>query len=92
MLKFFKLIAILEGISSVLLFFVAVPMKYIFHNKQFIRPFGMAHGFLFTIFVIIAFVFAITYEWNFKKIFIVFVCAIIPCGTFYVDAKYLKNV
>ena len=91
MLKFFKVIAILEGISSILLFFVAVPMKYILNNKQFIRPFGMAHGVLFSIFIIITFIFAIIYKWNFKKIIIVFVCAIIPCGTFYVDAKYLKN-
>jgi hypothetical protein len=32
MIKFFKIIGILEGISAILLFFVAVPMKYIFAN------------------------------------------------------------
>ena len=91
MLKIFKVTAILEGISSVLLFFVAMPLKYLLGNHQYIRPFGMAHGVLFTIFIVLALFFALRQNWNFKKTIIVFICSIIPCGTFYVDYKYLKN-
>ncbi len=56
MIKFFKIIGILEGISAILLFFVAVPMKYIFANPILIRPIGMAHGVLFTIYIMLALV------------------------------------
>lgn len=91
MLKLFKTVAILEGISSIFLFFVAVPLKYVFDNKEFMRPIGMAHGVLFSIFIVVAGYFAISEKWNFKKSLVVFVCSIIPCGTFYVDKKYLKD-
>jgi integral membrane protein len=92
MLKLFRIIAILEGISSILLFFVAMPLKYLFNNKEYMRPIGMAHGVLFTFFIVIALYFALKEKWDFKKGFIVFICSIIPCGTFYVEKKYLKNV
>jgi integral membrane protein len=91
MLKLFKTVAIMEGISSIFLFFVAVPLKYLFENKEYMRPIGMAHGVLFTIFIIIAGYFALNEKWDLKKSLIVFVCSIIPCGTFYVEKKYLKN-
>lgn len=91
MLKLFKTVAVLEGISSIFLFFVAVPLKYLFANKEYMRPIGMVHGILFTAFIAIAVYFAFNEKWNLKKSLIVFACSIIPCGTFYVDKKYLKN-
>ena len=92
MLRIFKNIAILEGISSILLFFVAMPLKYLLNNKEFMRPIGMAHGVLFVFFVVIALYFALKEKWNFKKVAIVFICSFIPCGTFYVEKKYLSTV
>ena len=35
-----------EAISSILLFGVAMPMKYIWGEDMLIRPIGMAHGLL----------------------------------------------
>jgi integral membrane protein len=91
MLKLFKTTALLEGVSSILLFFFAMPMKYLMDDKQFIRPIGMAHGVLFMAFVALAIYFAVKEKWDFKKAAIIFLCAFIPFGTFYVDKKYLKN-
>jgi integral membrane protein len=91
MLKLFKTIAILEGISSILLFFIAMPLKYIFKNEQYMRSIGMLHGILFCFFIAIAIYFSVQEKWNFKKNAIVFIAAVLPCGTFYVDKKYLKN-
>ncbi len=91
MFKLFKTTAILEGISSILLFFIAIPLKYFFDNKQFMRPIGMAHGVLFCFFMAMAVYFALKEKWNFKKTLFVFLAAVLPCGTFYVDKKYLKN-
>lgn len=91
MLRIFKNIAILEGISSILLFFVAMPLKYLFTHTEYMRPIGMAHGVFFVFFVVIAIYFAFKEKWNFKKVLIVFICSVIPCGTFYVEKKYLRN-
>lgn len=91
MLRLFKSIAILEGISSILLFFVAMPLKYLFNNITFMRPIGMAHGVLFVFFVVLALYFAMKEKWNLNKIGIVLFCSILPCATFYVEKKYLRN-
>lgn len=91
MIKFFKIIGILEGISAILLFFVAVPMKYIFANTILIRPIGMAHGVLFTIYIMLALLLKFDQNWNYKKFGIIAMAAIVPLGTFYVDKKYLQD-
>lgn len=87
--RFFKITAFAEGCSALLLFLFAMPMKYIFDNPTFIRPIGMAHGILFTIYIVLAIILYFKQKWNFKKFAIVCIGAIIPGGTFYVDKKYL---
>jgi integral membrane protein len=91
MLKLFKLIAVLEGISSILLFFFAMPMKYIMKNKQFMPPIGMGHGILFLGFIAFTIYFAFVKKWTSQKVLLFFFFSLIPCGTFYIDKKYLKN-
>lgn len=91
MTKFFKIIATLEGISLLFLFFVAMPMKYIGGNESLIRPAGMAHGVLFIAYIIVAFLLKEEKDWSFKKYLIVAVASIIPFGTFYIEWKYLKT-
>ena len=91
MIRFFKIIAFLEGISLLLLFFFAMPLKYIFNNPDFIRPFGMSHGLLFIGYIILAIIMKIEDNWSHKKFGIVAVASIIPFGTFYIEKKYLRN-
>lgn len=91
MTKFFKIIATLEGISLLFLFFVAMPMKYIYHNETLIRPAGMAHGVLFIGYIILAYLLKEEQDWSFKKFFIVAIASVIPFGTFYIEWKYLKE-
>lgn len=89
MIRLFKIIALAEGCSAILLFLVAMPLKYVFGNPVLIRPVGMAHGVLFTIFVLMAIMLKFEQNWNLKKFGIVILGSIIPGGTFYVDKKYL---
>lgn len=89
MVRFFKIIAIAEGCSALLLFLVAMPMKYIFGNPTLIRPIGMGHGVLFTIYIMMAIMLKFEQNWDFKKFSIVVLGSIVPGGTFYVDKKYL---
>ena len=54
MLKIFKVTALVEGISALLLFFFAMPMKYFFNDPIYVKQIGMAHGVLFTAYIIMA--------------------------------------
>ncbi len=91
MLKFFKIIALLEGTSLLLLLLFAMPMKYMFHEPIFVKIIGMAHGILFVAYIIImAIMQKIESNWSFKTLGIISIASVIPFGTFYIDKKYLK--
>ena len=92
MLKFFKYLALTEGISALLLFFFAMPMKYIFNNPIYVKHIGMAHGMLFTGYIIIATVLKFKQNWNITKYAEICLASIPPFGTFYIEKKYLKDV
>ncbi len=90
LVKIFKGISVLEGISLLLLFFVAMPLKYAFDTPEYIRPVGMAHGLLFVAYVFLTIMVTFELKWKAKTVGIVLLCSIIPFGTFYMEKKYLK--
>jgi integral membrane protein len=92
MLQFFKKLAIIEGISALLLFFFAMPMKYIFDNPIYVKHIGMAHGVLFIAYIIIATLLKFKEKWEMRKYVEICLASIPPFGTFYMERKYLKNV
>lgn len=89
-MKLFRVTAFLEGISYLLLLFVAVPIKYTLGDPSYVKVLGMPHGLLFVAYVAFAFYFKVESKWSLKKITIVLLGSIIPFGTFYVDKKYLR--
>lgn len=91
MVKFFKIIATLEGISLLVLLFVAMPMKYIFEMPQMVRFVGMAHGLLFIAYIVLAVMLFSEEKWPVKKLLIVCLASVIPFGTFYIENKYFKE-
>jgi integral membrane protein len=91
MIKFFKIIALLEGLSLLTLLFFAMPMKYAFDQPIYVRIIGMAHGLLFISYIIMAIMLKFEENWNAKKSAIICFASVIPFGTFYIEKKYLRN-
>ena len=87
--KIFRLIAILEGVSYILLL-IATPIKYVFDNEQYVKALGMPHGILFILYIALAFFIQNKMQWNNKRLIIIMLASIIPFVTFYIDYKYLK--
>lgn len=85
----FRMIALAEGVSFIILLFIAMPLKYIFNIPMAVKVFGWVHGALFVAF----FYFAFEVFTSFKKQFLwlakAFIASIIPFGTFVFD-KELK--
>lgn len=94
MLKVFKVTAILEGISYLVLIANMLLLKT--YNPELyhviLRPFGMAHGFLFIAYIIIAILLKKTQKWDGKTLAIILAASLIPFGTFYIEKKYCKHV
>ncbi|WP_138434001.1 DUF3817 domain-containing protein [Winogradskyella algicola] len=92
LLPTFRIVALLEGVSYILLLFIATPVKYFANDPQYVKMLGMPHGLLFIAYIVMAVLMSKDMKWNTRTLFIVLIAAIIPFGTFYVDKKYLKPV
>jgi integral membrane protein len=90
-LKIFRVIAFLEGLSYILLLFVAVPLKYFYGDPQYVKLLGMPHGLLFIAYIVMAIWFWNDFKWSKRILYLVLLAAIVPFGTFYIDKKYLKH-
>lgn len=44
MLQFFRIVALIEGVTTLALFLVAMPFKYWLGNPALVPPVGMTHG------------------------------------------------
>ncbi len=88
-----RLLAFLEGISLLVLIFIAVPLKYTFDNPALSKIMGPIHGALFLLFVFNAISVGTEQRWKFKQTtWKVLVACFIPFGTFYIDYKILRNL
>lgn len=92
MLTFFRMIALLEGVSYILLLFIATPIKYFMNDESYVKVLGMPHGLLFILYVIVAFLLKTEMNWKGKSFQIVLLSSIVPFGTFYVEKKYLSKI
>jgi len=90
MLKTFRIIAFLEGVSYLLLMAAAVYKRMPEGNDEYVQLLGMPHGLLFVAYIALAIFLQTTYKWNTKTFIVILLGSLIPFGTFYVDKKYLK--
>jgi integral membrane protein len=91
MRNIFRIISFLEGISYLLLLFVAVPIKYFQGDVSYVKMLGMPHGILFMLYLVLGIVIKKEMHWDMKTLGIVSLASIVPFGTFYVDKKYLQK-
>ncbi|TDS64996.1 DUF3817 domain-containing protein [Myroides indicus] len=91
MLKLFKNVALLEGISLLVLLFIAMPLKYFLDQPGAVRIVGMAHGILFVIYIVMATVLKIDEKWSFKKYAIICAASVLPFGTFIMEYKMFNQ-
>ncbi len=88
-----RLIGFLEGISLLILVFIAVPMKYFFQNPSISISLGPIHGALFLLFIINTLSVGVEYNWKFKTTtWKIILACFIPFGTFYIDKTILSKL
>jgi integral membrane protein len=88
-----RLLGLLEGISLLLLVFVAVPMKYVANDPSGSALLGPVHGVLFLLFVFNTLSVGVERRWVFRHTtWKVLLACVIPFGTFYIDRKILRHL
>ncbi len=88
-----RVIGFLEGVSLLVLIFIAMPLKHYFNNPSVTKLLGPIHGALFLLFIFNTLSVAIEYQWKFKTTtWKVILACLIPFGTFYIDRKILSKL
>ncbi|MDA1009829.1 MAG: DUF3817 domain-containing protein, partial [Bacteroidetes bacterium] len=64
MQNLFRIIALLEGVSYILLLFIAVPLKYWGGDEQYVKLLGMPHGLLFVAYIFLAYLIKEDKKWG----------------------------
>jgi integral membrane protein len=89
--KTFATIALIEGISYVVLLGIAMPLKYYFGLPIAVRIVGWAHGVLFMLYMIFLLLCWIEYKWRFGRVVFYFIASLLPIVPFFVERKLTKE-
>ncbi len=88
-LKIFHWTGALEAISYLLLFFVAMPLKYLWQMPIFVRWVGLFHGIFFILFCLAAVWVGARRGWPVRVIVLALVSSLFPFGPFVFEKKVL---
>lgn len=88
----FRIIAIVEGISFLVLLFIAMPLKRLFDFPEAVTYTGWSHGVLFILYVL-----ALLSAWQYKKWSFLYACwafvaSLIPFATFILEKQLKKQL
>jgi integral membrane protein len=88
----FKLVALLEGLSFLILLGIAMPLKYIWGKPWLVQNMGMAHGILFVVYILQIIQLKIEEGWAMGKSLIAILLSFVPFGPFYVTEKLVPQM
>ncbi len=87
----FRAVALLEGLSFIVLLFIAMPLKYLAGMPMAVRVVGMAHGLLFVLYLFTLMEAAIALRWNIVRVLMAFGASLVPFGNFLLDARLRRE-
>lgn len=86
MLKSFRLLSLVEGLSLITLLFIAMPARYQF-GIDFVWPVGMAHGLLWLAYVAFSLVVSHLQRWSVWLWLLALLCSVLPFGFLLLDRR-----
>lgn len=88
--RLFVPVSLAEGVSFLVLLFVAVPLQVFGHHQTPVQIFGMLHGLLFIAYVMIAAYGYLQRKWTPKHLVWILVMSVLPTGAFFAE-RAVKN-
>ena len=82
-----RVVGYIEGLSFLLLLFIAMPLKYVWGMPEVVKYVGQAHGLLWVLYILL-----LLHAWGDKKLTAKwfaggFVASVLPFGPFIFDRK-----
>jgi integral membrane protein len=87
----FRLVALYEGISFLVLLGIAMPLKYFAGFPEGVKVVGMLHGVLFVLYLLTLIHVTLANRWSFLRVIGAFIASLLPFGTFVLDARLRRQ-
>jgi integral membrane protein len=91
MRKAFLITGWIEGVSLLVLFFYAMPMKYLAYDPLPVRIVGSAHGGLFLAYLGLAFMLYDREKWPPRTLILALILSSVPFGTWVFERKFIPR-
>ncbi len=83
--RLFIPVSLAEGVSFLLLLFLAVPLQIFGHHQTPVMIFGMLHGLLFVAYLMIAVYGYLQRKWSTRHLVWILVMSVLPTGAFFAE-------
>lgn len=87
-----RIAGLIEGVSFILLVFIAMPMKYMLGMPLAVKVVGWLHGGLFIVFCWLLMQTIITARWKLSQGALVVLAALVPFGPFMIDKRLKAEI
>jgi integral membrane protein len=91
-LRCYRVAAWVTSIGLVVLVFVAMPLKYIFGMPQLVAVVGVAHGFLYMIYIVCTLLLAERCRWKPLDALLILIAGTIPLAGFFAERRVTARV
>jgi integral membrane protein len=88
----YRVMAYATGVMLLLLVFVAMPMKYIGGDERGVQIVGTIHGWLYLVYLIVAFLLAHRLRWPVGRTILLLLAGTIPFASFVAERKVVHVV
>lgn len=90
MLKTFRLLSLIEGLSLLVLLFIAMPAKYHFGISGVVPVVGMTHGSLWLAFIVLSLVVSHQRQWSVGFWLATLLASVMPFACFWLEHRLKK--
>jgi integral membrane protein len=93
-LKRFRVMAIIAGVMSLLLWFVDLPVAYLLNNddwKSMVAWIPFVHGWIYAVYVLTALQFATKARWSLKETVWLILAGTLPIASFAAERRVVRQ-
>ncbi|MCW8933249.1 MAG: DUF3817 domain-containing protein [Gammaproteobacteria bacterium] len=91
MLNAFRILSLIEGLSLITLFMIAMPAKYYFQVFDIVWVVGMTHGLLWLAYVVMSLAVSHKQNWSVMFWMLVLLASVVPFACFVLDRELKKQ-
>ena len=90
-MRLFNIAGIAETCSTICLYFIAMPLKYLGENEILVKIIGPIHGFLWILYIGLLGLGWIQNKWNLRAVIMGGVLSILPGGPIWLERRMNKE-